>query len=543
MAVDGTSVGSLHYDLNIDDSNLQGQLNKADKNVQDFGGSVNDAGDKLKSNLNKAAAGFAIVGAGLGLVDKQAVDFTTNLVKSSAGLGREIGVSTQEASRLTAALSRMGVASEDSAAMFGIFSKNVVASTANAEQNRLATEKLQLQINDTKRAITDTTLEIKLHGDKTGDLNAKIKTLNNTLASEQDALNQSVDGFAKLGVTTIDATGKQKDFETLLFEIADKFKDLPNGIDKTALSMQLFGRQGKDIVKVLNLGSDGIKDLEKKADELGLTLNANTIGKINELIQSQKNLKEQTDSLKISIGTATAPILTDFNRILVSVATDLLGTDSPLRGITASFLAFAPPVFTGAATLFSFASNVVQVGQAFPGATAGLVSFGAAALPVIGTVGLLAAGFVAVHLALNSVADAWGAVNNAASAAESLGNDAQIIQLQKQAKTYRDAGKAVPKSIINAIAANAGGAASGVENWKGGLTWVNEQGPELINLPNGSQVIPNQLSEKIVKDSNNQTSTKTVFNIGTINDKSDADYIMRRADRNQQRLAMGMSQA
>jgi len=33
--------------------------------------------------------------------------------------------------------------------------------------------------------------------------------------------------------------------------------------------------------------------------------------------------------------------------------------------------------------------------------------------------------------------------------------------------------------------------ALGTDNWRGGLSWVGERGPELVNLPMGSQVIPN----------------------------------------------------
>lgn len=36
-----------------------------------------------------------------------------------------------------------------------------------------------------------------------------------------------------------------------------------------------------------------------------------------------------------------------------------------------------------------------------------------------------------------------------------------------------------------------GGNAKGTDNWRGGLTWVGEEGPELVNLPKGAQVIPN----------------------------------------------------
>jgi len=33
--------------------------------------------------------------------------------------------------------------------------------------------------------------------------------------------------------------------------------------------------------------------------------------------------------------------------------------------------------------------------------------------------------------------------------------------------------------------------ALGTDNWRGGLSWVGEKGPELVNLPMGAQVIPN----------------------------------------------------
>lgn len=36
-----------------------------------------------------------------------------------------------------------------------------------------------------------------------------------------------------------------------------------------------------------------------------------------------------------------------------------------------------------------------------------------------------------------------------------------------------------------------GANAMGTDNWRGGLSWVGEKGPELVNLPMGAQVIPN----------------------------------------------------
>ena len=44
---------------------------------------------------------------------------------------------------------------------------------------------------------------------------------------------------------------------------------------------------------------------------------------------------------------------------------------------------------------------------------------------------------------------------------------------------------------------NVGSNASGTPYWRGGLTWVGEEGPELINLPRGTQIIPSDLSSNM----------------------------------------------
>ena len=47
---------------------------------------------------------------------------------------------------------------------------------------------------------------------------------------------------------------------------------------------------------------------------------------------------------------------------------------------------------------------------------------------------------------------------------------------------------------------NTGWNAGGTENWRGGLTWVGETGPELVALPQGSSVYSNQESQNMTGD-------------------------------------------
>lgn len=42
--------------------------------------------------------------------------------------------------------------------------------------------------------------------------------------------------------------------------------------------------------------------------------------------------------------------------------------------------------------------------------------------------------------------------------------------------------------------------AAGDNNWRGGLTWVGEEGPELVNLPRGSRILPNKESVSLTSN-------------------------------------------
>ena len=59
-----------------------------------------------------------------------------------------------------------------------------------------------------------------------------------------------------------------------------------------------------------------------------------------------------------------------------------------------------------------------------------------------------------------------------------------------------------PESILNWVPTNAGG----VKNFKGGATWVGEHGPELVNLPKGSEILSNQRSLRLTSLLNNPSN-------------------------------------
>lgn len=158
------------------------------------------------------------------------------------------------------------------------------------------------------------------------------------------------------------------------------------------------------------------------------------------------------------------------------------------------------------------------------------------AISIAGWAALVAADLYLVKNAADAVKGAFDAVLNASNAAANLAPEGQMRTLQQQATAARARGdtKEVNR-IANALKA-LGGNAAGTDYWKGGLTWVGERGPEIVNLPRGSQVIPN---DKVGQ----MAGGGTTVNIGVVQDRQDADYILDHLDHNQQLRGQGLSPA
>lgn len=324
-------------------------------------GTLSNFGDNMNDMAKKWGLAIAAVSAALIGVSKVSTDFLTDYVKDSKKLSREIGESVTESSRLLSATKKMGLEVENASVSFGIFSKQIVANTDATKKNKLVVDDLNNKIQKTRLEIAETSAEIKKNGDKSGELKNKLDGLNITLSGLTEKLKEANTPFQKLGINTVTATGAQKDFKTLLFEVADKFKAMPDGIDKTALSMELFGRQGKEMIKFLNLGSQGISKLEQEADKLGLTLTPKTIDKVQKYIESQKLLKENTDALKIAIGETTTPVLTKFNDTLASTIEKLNKSDTPFKGIITNVLAFGGYIGGGFIAILAAGGSAAQL--------------------------------------------------------------------------------------------------------------------------------------------------------------------------------------
>lgn len=212
-------------------------------------------GSGFLDNLKKfiVPIGGLIAGFGVGEVVNKSVESFETMAGGVKSLGRIIGGTTDTVSGLSGAFKLSGVDGSAATTMLGRLSRALVS------------------------AGTDT--------DKTSAL------------------------AQKLGVDFLDANGKVKPMADLLPGISDTFKNMPNGAEKTALAMQLFGRNGAAMLPFLNQGSAGIEALTAKANEMGLTISGPAMDAFSAASLASRNFGSQMDGLKTTLGGALMPIM------------------------------------------------------------------------------------------------------------------------------------------------------------------------------------------------------------------------------------------
>lgn len=119
----------------------------------------------------------------------------------------------------------------------------------------------------------------------------------------------------------LEALGASKGGITLsaaLPMIAEKFKALPDGTEKSAKATELFGRQGARLIPLLNQGAAGIVRLKKELDELGGGFSDEFIKQSVEVDKQTKRLDVSWTSLKVKLFGVLIPALNSGVKALIS---------------------------------------------------------------------------------------------------------------------------------------------------------------------------------------------------------------------------------
>jgi hypothetical protein len=260
------------------------------------------------------------------------------------------------------------------------------------------------------------------------------------------------DALRTLGISANDAAGKLKSADQVTLEIANKFRTMPDGVEKTALAMQLFGKAGAKMIPMLNEGGAAIESLSVK-------MTGAFAEKADEYNDKLAMLGGKVGALAAGITVALLPALDATVTVLTLVVDGFASLPGPIQAIVGglallavSFTVLAPIITSVLTVLAAFQGLAIGatiagwLGALAPLAT-GLATFAAA---IVGWPLLIGAALVAVGVLIYSFRDDIGKVIGAIG--EAIGGAVDAV-----GKTIRDGIGAVwdwvSKSIGNVASA------------------------------------------------------------------------------------------
>lgn len=104
-------------------------------------------------------------------------------------------------------------------------------------------------------------------------------------------MEKNPEAFDALGVAVKDADGNFRDLESVFYDSVAALSQIEDGTQRDLTAMDLFGKGADTLATIIDDGGEGLKAYGEKAEEMGLILSEDTIGKLTET-------GDQIDTLK-----------------------------------------------------------------------------------------------------------------------------------------------------------------------------------------------------------------------------------------------------
>ena len=215
-----------------------------------------------------------------------------------------------------------------------------------------AMSKMAQQAGVSVEALSSLSYAADLSGVSAEQFTTTLGRLTKGMAEATSGTGEAKKAFDLLGI----GSASMQSADEALLVIAEKFATMDDGAQKTSLALQLFGRAGMQMIPFLNMGRDGIAQLQAEADRLGVTLNTKTARSAEEFNDNLTRLGAISTGLFNQLAQGLLPVLTDitgqmFNAAVETdetnkAANDLGKNQLPewVRGLTIAFAALADGV-------------------------------------------------------------------------------------------------------------------------------------------------------------------------------------------------------
>lgn len=183
----------------------------------------------------------------------------------------------------------------------------------------IASSKFQDQIAKTSRqiggisvpALSELRFAAEFAGVETNVLDAALSALSRRIAKADGGIQEMKASFDRLGISLRDDNGQLKDTEVVLREVSDAFQNLADGPTKARIAMDIMSDSGQKLIPLLNLGSAGLDEMRRKAEDFGLSVSGEAAAASEQLNDNVVDLFNTLQGFGLSLANELIPTLRD----------------------------------------------------------------------------------------------------------------------------------------------------------------------------------------------------------------------------------------
>ena len=455
------------------------QYGEADKKTQDWIIKLNNA-EAAQFDLehaieenNKALEGQGKEMTGLGdavksLTDKLGIQLPQGATNALNGMSK----------LSTGTVAAMGVAAAAIAAVVKTV-KELQETTleAAARADDIMTRSTQMNISaQTYQALQYASPFVDVDVDTMASSLSKLTKAMGEAAAGSEAAQAS---FSNLGVSIYNTDGTLRDSYDVWLDTMDALAGITNETERDIAAQDLLGKSAQDLATIYRDGTGTLREYIAAAEE-NYVMSDEQLAVLGSVDDAWQELQKSIENNKNMIGVEWAPTakqaLDSFNR-LVTAAGKALVDSGIIKGF-GELVQFTVGLLDPIASLLNSADGapgrLQPVYEILHGIAGVLAWIADAANVAIGLVQTLT--IVGAREGLQRIGTAMGY-------GKSTGNYSNLQRWQG----YGSMDGWVYDEVTGQYMAN-GFNAAGTQNWRGGLTWVGESGPELVALPRGSQI-------------------------------------------------------
>lgn len=307
-----------------------------------------------------------------------------------------------------------------------------------------------------------------------------LKEITNKMQEAQNGSEDTAGAFKTLGVEIENTDGSLRSADSVFYDVIDSLGNMHNQAQRDALAMDLMSESAQELNPLIEVGSEGLKKYTDEAHEMGYVLDNEAIAALTATDTAQQKLLKTQEAVTKQISAEYAPYMTE------------------ALGDTADFIQKIGKAFVDSGIVDKFGSilsSATQILEPLGDLTvAVLPALDAALKPVATTMALIAD---TTNLLVGLLTFNGDKIKTALGLNMSSGQLSNMQQLQ-----YKGALSSGMSYVTGTGYTGTGGYmgadgkwhqnAAGTDNFIGGVTWVGENGPEPVWLPQGTRIGTNQ---------------------------------------------------